>query len=163
MFVLILVLAAIPVFAQLPTGTIQGVVTDSSAASVPDATVTVRNIDTNLTRTVTTTDDGAYRIPALLTGHYSVKVEKTGFQTETRQGLTLEVTQIAVVNCTLQVGASSQQEVVTAEAPIVNTTTSSLGGLVNADKIADLPLNGRNYIDLTLLQPGVAQHRLREM
>ncbi len=158
-WILILVPTSVPVFAQLPTGTIQGVVSDSSGSSVPNATITIRDTDTNLSRTVTTGDDGAYRVPGLPIGHYSVKVEKTGFETATQQGLTLEVTQAAVVNFTLTVGASTQQVVVTADVPIVNTITSSLGGLVNADKISDLPLNGRNYIDLSLLQPGVFKHQ----
>jgi hypothetical protein len=155
--VLILLLTVIPVRAQLPTGTILGVVKDSSGGVVPGVAVTVQNAETGFTRTVTTGDDGAYRFPALPVGRYDVKVERTGFKTETHAGLTLEVMQEAVVNFTLQVGTSEQQVLITGEAPLVNTTTSSLGGLVNEQKMEDLPLNGRNYIDLTLLQAGVAK------
>jgi hypothetical protein len=146
-------------FAQLPTGTILGVVRDSSGGVVPDAAVTIRNTDTGFTRTLTTGEDGAFRAPALPVGQYSIKVEKTGFQVVTRTGLTLEVGQELVSNATLQVGSSTQEVVVSGEAPVVNTTNGVLGSLVNEEKIDDLPLNGRNYIDLTLLQPGITQHR----
>ena len=104
----------------------------------------------------TTGDDGSFRFPALVTGHYSVRVEREGFKTETQTGLTLEVTQELVVNTALEVGTATQEVTVTGEAPVVNTTNASLGGLVNESKMADLPLNGRNYTDLTFMQPGVS-------
>src|SRR5262249_27402578 len=90
---------------------------------------------------------------------YEVKAEQSGFKSEVRSGLTLAVSQEAVLNFTLELGAIEQTVSVTAEAPLVNTTSGSLGGLVNEQKVADLPLNGRNYIDLTLLQTGVAEHK----
>ena len=138
------------------TGTILGVVKDSSGGVVPQAKVTVINTDTTDSRTVTTEDDGSYRIPALRPGHYSVKVEKDGFKTVTQTSLVLDVTQELVVNSALEIGSAAQEVTVTGEAPVVNTTTSNLGGLVNDQQMADLPLNGRNYIDLSTLQPGVA-------
>jgi len=144
-----------PAPAQLPTGTILGVVKDSSGAAVPGATVTIRNTETGQSRMVTTGDDGAYRMPALAVGKYEVKAEHSGFATETQTGLSLDVSQELVANFTLQVGTTQQQVVVTAEAPIVNTSSSSLGGLVDENKITDLPLNGRNYIDLTIMQAGI--------
>ncbi len=144
--------------AQLPTATILGNVKDASGAMVPKATVTVRHVDTGQTRTVATAEDGGYRALALPVGNYEVRVEHPGFQSELRQGLTLAVSQEAVVNFTLQVGAVEQTVAVTAEAPIVNTTSGSLGGLVDERKVADLPLNGRNFVDLTLMQTGVAKH-----
>jgi hypothetical protein len=158
LFFLVTIFASV-VLAQLPTGTILGVVRDSSGGVVPDAKVTVRNADTGLVRAATTSADGAFRVPALPVGQYTVKIEKTGFQAVEQTGLTLGVGQELVSNATLQVGASTQEVVVTAEAPVVNTTNGSLGSLVNEQRIADLPLNGRNYIDLTLLQPGITQHR----
>ena len=154
---LVLISASV-VFAQLPTGTILGTIKDSSGGVVPGATVTITNTETGLTRTATTSDDGAFRLPALPVGHYSVKAEKDGFNTMTETGLTLEVTQELVVNPVLQVGTSTQSVTVTGEAPVVNTTNGSLGGLVNEQKMADLPLNGRNWVDLTLMQPGIEQH-----
>jgi Carboxypeptidase regulatory-like domain/TonB dependent receptor-like, beta-barrel len=149
--------AAIPASAQ-EAGTILGSVKDPSGAVVPNATVTATNVDTTISRTATSGPDGAFRIPALQPGHYSLKTEATGFQTQTQTGLTLNVAQELVVNPTLQVGATSQEITVTGEAPIVNTTTSSLGTLVNDQRVSDLPLNGRNYLDLTLLTPGVQQN-----
>ncbi|MGD0907090.1 MAG: carboxypeptidase-like regulatory domain-containing protein, partial [Candidatus Acidiferrales bacterium] len=145
---IILSLMPVPGFAQA-TSVILGVVKDTSGGVVPGASVTVRNTATSQVRTVNTGDDGAYRVPALLAGTYEVKVEKTGFQTATQTGLTLDVAQELPVNINLQVGTSTQEVVVNAESVQVNTTTSDLGGLVNDAKIADLPLNGRNYIDLT--------------
>ena len=161
----LLCLAAISVpgsFAQVATGTIEGVVRDSSGGIVPNATVTVQNVDTNQTRTLTTNEAGEYRAPALQVGHYTVKVEKDGFRTLTQQGLTLEVQQELVVNADMQVGTATQEVTVTAEAPIVNTTNGTLGGLVTEEKMADLPLNGRNYIDLSLMQTGVTEDRAQK-
>lgn len=146
---------AIPSFAQAPTGTILGVVKDASGGSISGATVTALNTETGLTRTLTTADDGAYRFPALPVGHYSVKVDRSGFKPETHEGLVLDVSQEELLNFTLEIGAATQEIVVTGEAPQVETTTATLGGTVNEQKMADLPLNGRNYIELSLLQPGV--------
>lgn len=154
-FLLALLMAA-PSFAQ-SISNIVGVVKDSTGAVIPGATVTVEDTETGLTRTVTSGNDGAYRVPAIPVGHYNVKFEKTGFKTETDQGLVLDVGQDLTVNASLGVGTSTQEVVVTGEAALVNTQETSLGGLVNERSIADLPLNGRNYIDLSLLQPGVTQ------
>src|ERR1700674_2118790 len=150
-----LILAAIPVAAQLPTGAILGTVRDPSGASIPNATVTVRNTDTNLTRPAKTEKDGSYRFAELPVGHYELRAEAAGFKTETRTGLTLEVTQQGVINFELQVGAPTEQVTVSSELPLVNTQDSTLGGLVNEQEMAELPLNGRNYIDLALYKPGV--------
>jgi hypothetical protein len=147
--------AAMPVLAQLPTGTILGTVKDSSGAAVPGATVTVRNTDTAATRTVTSENDGSYRLAALPTGHYELRTEKAGFQTEVEQGLTLTVAEELVLNPSLKIGTTQTEVTVTGEAPLVNTTGAQVGGLVGNQQIEDLPLNGRNYQDLTLLQPGV--------
>ena len=156
---LTLLLFATQALAQLPTATILGNVKDASGASVPNVKVTVRNLDTNLMRTVTTGDDGSYRVPEIPVGNYMVTAEHTGFKTESRTGITLEVTQQAVINFALQVGAATQEVVVTGEAPMVNTQDSTLGGTVNETRMEDLPLNGRSYIDLALYQPGVDQDK----
>jgi hypothetical protein len=151
----ILILLAIPAVAQLPTGTILGVAKDTSGGVLPNVTVTITNVETGLKRTVTTGDDGFYRAPELAVGHYEVRGERSGFKTETRKGITLEVTQQAVINLDFEVGSEAQQVVVTGEAPMVNTQDATLGGTVNETKMSELPLNGRNYIDLALYQPGV--------
>ena len=152
-------LVSLSIFAQLPTGTILGTVKDPSGAVVAGATITVRNVDTGDRRTAASGTDGAYRIPQLPTGHYEVKAEQNGFKTETQQGITLNVSDNAVINFALEVGSTQQAVTVTAEATLVNTANSALGGLVNEQQMAELPLNGRNYIDLSLMQPGVTQDR----
>jgi hypothetical protein len=138
------------------TATILGVVKDSSGAVVPGAKVIVVNTGTNDTRTETTDGGGSFRFPALDTGHYSVKIERQGFKSETETGLTLEVAQELVINPVLAVGSASEEVSVTADQASINTTNSSLGGIVGERKMADLPLNGRNYSDLTFLHPGVS-------
>jgi hypothetical protein len=151
----VLLLAAIPVSAQ-GLGAILGVAKDASGGVVPDVNVTLTNTDTSEVRTVSTGNDGGYRFPGIRPGHYSVKMEKQGFKTATRAGLNLDVSQELVVDIGLEVGTSMQVVTVTGELPLVNTTNSSLGGLVNDQQIVDLPLNGRNYTDLVFLQTGIA-------
>ena len=148
-----------PASAQLPIGTISGVVKDSTGAVIPDAQVTVTNTENGTTRTGTTSSSGAYKFPALPVGKYDIKAEHPGFQTRVEQGLPLTVGQEAVMNMTLDVGAVTESVSVTAEAPIVDTTSGSLGNLVSSQTLADLPLNGRNWNDLTLLQTGVSESR----
>ncbi len=151
----VLIFLAIPLVAQLPTATILGVAKDSSGGVLPNTTVTITNVDTGATRTVKTSDDGEYRAPELPVGRYEVRAEHAGFKTVNRKGITLEVTQEAVINLDFEVGTADQLVVVTEEAPMVNTQNATLGGTVNETKMTELPLNGRNYIDLALLQPGV--------
>jgi len=144
--------------AQLPTGTILGDVKDPAGAVVAGAMLTVRSTETGASRTATSGSDGAYRFAALPVGAYEVRAASPGFQTEVRSGVTLEVGQEAVVNFALRVGELSQTVEVSGEAQLVNTTSSSLGGIVNSVAVSELPLNGRNYIDLTFLQAGVARN-----
>ena len=144
-------------FAQLPTGTILGVVRDATGLT-PGATLTATNTETGLSRSTVSDEDGSYRFAALPVGRYEVRVALEGFQSAVRSGLTLTVGQEAVVNFTLEVGAITQTVEVTAEASLVNTTSASLGALVDAQAVADLPLNGRNYIDLTFLQAGISKN-----
>ena len=108
---------------------------------------------------MSTGDDGTYRVPELPVGHYEVRGEHAGFKTETQRGITLEVTDQDVINFTFEVGSSQQEVTVSAEVSVVNTQDATLGGLVTETAIKDLPLNGRNYVDLTLLQPGVTKDK----
>src|SRR5580700_2285127 len=147
----IFLLISISTWAQLPTGTILGVVKDASGAVIPDATLTIHSTETDLTRKSVTDSSGSYRVPALPVGHYTVMVEHAGFKTVTETGLNLEVGQEAVVDFALEVGTAEQQVQVTGEAQQVNTTNSTLGTVVGEQTLTDLPLNGRNYTDLTLL------------
>src|SRR5205809_767743 len=156
----IVALIALPtclVFAQLPTGTILGVVKDSSGAVIPGANVTISNVDTSLTRIEASTEDGSYRFPALPVGHYLLEVMKEGFSALSRTGITLEVGQEATIELILEVGSPVQTVTVAEEAPLVQTSNSTLGGVVDERQVSDLPLNGRNLIALTLMQPGVTQ------
>ncbi|MBI2815538.1 MAG: carboxypeptidase regulatory-like domain-containing protein [Acidobacteria bacterium] len=113
-------------YAQLPTAL--GTVRDSSGAVVPGTKITARSMETGQSRTTASAADGSYRLPALPVGAYEVRAEQSGFQTSVQTGLTLAVSQEAVVNFSLQVGAVEQSVAVTAEAPLVNTTSGSLGG-----------------------------------
>ena len=153
----VLLAMGIPALAQVPVGSIRGVVKDSSGATVPGANVTIRNEETAQTRTVASGEDGEYLAPALPVGHYDITTTHAGFKTEARQGLTLNVGDNLLVNFTMEVGTTQQEITVTGEAPLVNTENSTLGGLVNEHQIVDLPLNGRNYMDLSLMQPGVTK------
>src|SRR6202040_4116461 len=122
--------------------------------------ISLTNTETGLSRAVPSSADGAFRAPALPVGHYDLRIEKTGFSTEVQRGLILEVEQELVVNASLQVGATTQEVTVSGEAPLVNTTSSALGSMVNEQKMSALPLNGRNYVDLTIIQPGVSPNIL---
>jgi Carboxypeptidase regulatory-like domain len=144
-----------PMMQAQSTGTIIGVVKDASGAVVAGAKVTAKETDTAASRTATTQNDGAYRFDAMPIGNYSVTVEASGFQTEVQNGLTLSVAAEVNASFTLQVGQATQTVSVTTQAAQVDTTTSSLSSLVNPTTMSSLPLNGRNYASLTLLQPGV--------
>jgi hypothetical protein len=149
--------------AQQATGTILGTVSDPQGAVIPDASVTATNSDTNFTRTVPTGSDGAYRISNLPVGNYEVRITKDGFETNDRKGLVLEVGAEAVVNVAMTVGTTSQTvEVSSSSVPLVETTSSAVGGVVDEQRVADLPLNGRNWSQLSLLQAGVAQSFLTQ-
>lgn len=146
-------------FAQLPTAKIVGTVKDSSGASVPGAMVRVTNVDTNITRTLMSAADGSYNTLELPTGNYQIEVTASGFKSEIHKGITLQVTDAPVINFTLEVGATSQQVTVTGEVPQVDTQDATLGNIVGQQSVQNLPLNGRNYVDLSILQAGVTPDR----
>jgi outer membrane receptor protein involved in Fe transport len=143
------------VFAQGTTGSISGFVTDDTKGALPGATVTVRHVDTDQKRVVVTDGAGRYRAPQLAPGAYDVIVELSGFRTARVTGVPLTVGQDAVVDLQLKVGAIDEQVTVTAEAAVVNIRQSSVAALVDQKQIRELPLNGRDFSQLTLLQPGV--------
>ena len=148
-------LLSMPMMQAQSTGTIIGVVKDSSGAVVPGAKITAREPDTGVTRTVTTGNDGAFRFDAMSVGTYSVTVEASGFETSVQNGITVSVAVEVAANFSLQIGQATQTVSVSTQAAQVDTATSSLSSLVTPTTISNLPLNGRNYISLTLLQPGV--------
>src|SRR2546422_9196016 len=149
------ILCGHPLSAQVTTATIAGVVQDSSGAVIPGVSVTVKNLDTGIARTVTTDERGRYTVPDLSLGNYEVEAQLPGFQTEVRSGITLSVGRSAIVNFALKVGQVSDKVTITEEAPLVESTTSAMSSLVDERTIRELPLNGRSYDQLALLQPGV--------
>src|SRR5213592_34979 len=155
----VIVLAGGLVFGQNFSAAISGFVRDTTGAVIPGTTVTAKHIETGQTRTAQTSEEGSYTMPALPVGAYEVTAEKPGFKQQVRQGITLAVAQEAVVNLTLDVGDLVERITVTEETPIVNTTLSSVSGLVTQEQIKDLPLNGRSYSDLLLLNTNVNDNR----
>jgi hypothetical protein len=143
------------------TGVLSGRVVDASEAAVPGATITVKSIETGATRTATTDDSGAYRIVSVPVGPQEVRAEKTGFKAAVRLGIDLAVGQEAVANLRLEVGTASDSVTVTADTPLVNTTTSAISGLVNERQIKELPLNGRSFDNLMTLNPGIIDYVLK--
>jgi len=153
---LVLFLSCLAARASAQTAaTISGTVEDSGRSVLPGVTVTVRNVDTSLVRTVATGPEGRYVIPGLPPGVYDLRAELASFKPHVRPGLRLSVAQAMIVNITLEVGGLSEAVTVTGDTPLVNTSSAELSYLVGADAIDALPLNGRNYTDLALLQPGV--------
>jgi outer membrane receptor protein involved in Fe transport len=142
-------------FSQVAAGTISGIVQDASGAAVVEAVVTIRNLDTGAVRSMPTDSGGRYTAPDLPLGNYEIQAQHQGFQTEVRSGINLTVGREAVVNLALKVGQISEKILVTGEAPLVEATTSAMSSLVDERTIRDLPLNGRSYDQLALLQPGV--------
>ena len=149
-----------PVAAQMG-GAISGRVEDASGAGVGDATVTVKSLETGASRVVKTVDEGYFRVPALALGKQEVRVEKTSFKPVVRSGINLVVGQEAVVNVQLEVGPLSQELAVSAEAPLVNTTTAAVAGLVGEREVKDLPLNGRSFDALLALNPSAINYGLK--
>ena len=141
--------------AQGTTGSISGFITDDTGGALPGATITVRHVDTDQKRTIISDSAGRYRAQQLAPGQYDVTVELSGFRTARTPEIALTVGQEAVVNLVLKVGGVAEQVLVTGESPLVNMRQSSVAALVDEKQIRELPLNGRDFSQLTLLQPGV--------
>ena len=143
------------------SGSITGRVEDATGAVVSGAKVTVKSVETGATRVVTTDAAGNFDVPSLPIGQQELRAEKTGFKAGVRTGIDLAVGQDAVVNLRLEVGELSQQVVVSAEAPLINTTTSPVSGLVEEREVKELPLNGRSFDNLITLNPGAINYGLK--
>ncbi len=141
--------------AQSVSGTILGTVTDSTGAIVAGAKVTIVNEGTGLTRVLTADSNGEYTAPALPTGHYTVTSEMTGFKTVALSNIELGVDQRVRINIKHEVGAMTESVSVTADTPLIQTSSSELGTTVGSTQIEALPLNGRNFVSLTRSIPGV--------
>lgn len=152
--VVCLMLLSAPLTAQQPTGSITGLVTDPSGAVIPGAAVIVTSKATGVTLNLTTTEGGAYIAPGLLPGAYEVRVEARGFKTAVVE-LVVEVGRVAPADVRLEVGAVAETITVQAQAVALSPTQTGLEGIVTQQLFRDLPLNGRNFLDLGQLEPGV--------
>ncbi|MBY0502932.1 MAG: TonB-dependent receptor [Bryobacteraceae bacterium] len=151
----VLLMASLAAHAQQGRGTILGTVTDASGAPVAGAVVRVVNTATNVGVETQTTGEGLYQASNLAVGEYTVTVEKPGFRKVLRSGLQLQVDQRAQIDVKLDVGQVSDSVEVKGEAPLVDTSNTSIGKVVDQKRVAELPLNGRNALALTLLTPSV--------
>jgi hypothetical protein len=144
-------------FAQSDTtGRISGSVVDQTGGVVPDATVTVRRVDTGLTRTTTTSNDGNYTFPNLPIGTYRVTVSKEGFKETNIGNVTVNVASVTNQNIALEVGAVTEVVEIQADTVQIESQTGAVGEIVSGEQVRELPLNGRSFVQLTQLQPGVA-------
>jgi hypothetical protein len=141
--------------AQGVRASLLGHVTDESGAAVPGAQVTITNAGTNETRTTETDASGNYVVPQLLPGEYTLSVELTGFKKEIRKGIVLETGQEARIDVSLKVGSVAETIEVSAESPLIQSESMAIGNVVDQKKIVELPLNGRDYLQLAQLQPNV--------
>jgi hypothetical protein len=164
--VLIFVLAVVslaPAHAQEAGGTILGVVTDPSGAAVASAKVRIKNVATGVERSVPTNDDGLYAAPNLVPGSYEVGVDATGFTSTVVSGIALAIGDRREVNVSLKIGAVGSSVTVTSEQiSDVQLASSALGNVVDSHTVVDLPLNGRDWTSLTLLEAGVALIRTQK-
>lgn len=142
---------------SLAGGAIEGTITDSSGAVVPGASVTVLNPATGAKQSTTTNEDGLFRFPVLPVGTYDLTAEKTGFGTVKQQNVTLSVGGKVNLDLKLSVAGKGETVTVTSELPVVETTRTQVSSNVNERAIRELPVNGRNFIDFTLLTPGVVR------
>jgi Carboxypeptidase regulatory-like domain/TonB dependent receptor len=154
--VLFLALTAVRGWAQTDTARVEGTVTDATGASVPGATVTIKNLQNNAVTTVTSGGNGDFTASALEPGTYQATVTVAGFASEV-QNFKLDVSQVQPLNFKLTIGSQSTTVDVTDAAPLVQTETSNTGLVINDRQLSDLPLNGRNFTQLALLTPGVTR------
>jgi len=141
--------------AQVAGGTLSGTITDPTGRAVAQAQIVIKNLATGVERTITTNADGFYTAVNLLPGDYQVTISATGFNTEVKSGITMNVGGQQSFDLTLHVGTVSHTVQVTTEAPAVQLTSSEISATVNATTVRELPLNGRSWTDLAALQPGV--------
>ncbi len=146
-----------PLLAQVETARIIGTVTDQSGAVIPNVSVTITNVQTNISHQTVTRSDGTYESVPLRIGAYRVTAEQQGFKRAVRDGIVLQIQQTAVVEMVLDVGQVTQDIQVTAAAPLLTTSEAAQGQVIDNQKVVDLPLNGRDYIQLALLSAGANQ------
>jgi outer membrane receptor protein involved in Fe transport len=150
-----LIAIGLPASAQQSTGTIAGRIVDDQGAAVPGVTVTGRNTETGFTRTSVSDAEGSYRLTALPVGTYDLTAELQGFSRIENKGIVLSVGQTLEVSMTLKVASLQESVTVTGETPLIESRSSSVGGVVDIGRIESLPLNGRQFANLAATIPGV--------
>ncbi|HEY2905529.1 MAG TPA: TonB-dependent receptor [Vicinamibacterales bacterium] len=150
----ILCSVAAPVRAQVAQAELRGSVVDQSGGVLPGVTLTATHVDTGTVRTTVTTSSGSYVMPALPIGLYTIKAELAGFGAITKEGVRLGVGESGTLNFALKVAALAENVTVSGESPLVDTKKSDLSGHVEQKQVENLPLNGRNWLDLVSLVPG---------
>jgi hypothetical protein len=148
-------LACLPASPQTQQGSIQGAVRDQSGGAIEGATVTVTDVDRGIARSLVTDSAGAYFASSLLPGAYILRTEAKGFRVAEHRDIVVQVGQDIRIDFTMVPGEQTQTVVVTGEVPMVDTASATLGGTFSNQTINDLPLNGRNYVNLLPLRPGV--------
>jgi hypothetical protein len=146
----------VPLFGQKVTGTIRGIVTDPTGAVVPNAQITVKNLATGEERSATSNSAGEYAFPELAPGTYDLTVKGANFKEYVAKGVELNVSSTSNVNASLQMGNATEQVTVEANAVQVETTSGTVGNVVEGNQVRELPLNGRSFAQLTQLMPGVS-------
>jgi len=160
MFVAVL-LAVGPQAKSQQQATLSGIVSDPSGAVIPDASIRVVNLDTQVTRTAATNPTGYYLVVNLTPGTYTITAQKEGFKTATRSAFTLQVAQSATVDLRLELGQASQEVSVTGAPPLLTTSDATIGQVIGPTTMVEMPLNGRNYFNLAELSPGVTSYGSR--
>ena len=153
-FAFFLFFFVLPAFAQ--QATLVGTVTDPSGAAVSNASITITNVDTGVSRTLTTSSDGQYVAPGLLNGHYTVKVAVSGFKAAEQSGITLQVGDRSRVDFKLQVGSAQEQVTVEANAIAVQADSGEVSNVITGRQISDLAVNGTSLFQLAALAPGAS-------
>ena len=154
--ILLICLVSLPLSAQVSSGELVGTITDSSGAAVPNAKIIVTNAQTNtVVRETLGSNDGTYTVTLLPPGRYNVSAEAPSFRKTVQNGIELQTNQRAKVDFQLQVGQVSEVVEVNASAPLLESQSSSLGTVIGSHIIGEIPLNGRNFVHLALLTPGV--------
>ena len=148
-------LVNVPAFAQQTTGTILGRVLDAQGAAIPGATVTARSESTGFVRTVVSDTEGVYRLSALPVGELAINVELAGFSSIDRKGVVVNVGQTLTLDFSLKVANVAETITVTGAAPLIESSVSSVGGVVDIGRIESIPLNGRQFANLAATLPGV--------
>src|SRR5579864_8066573 len=153
-FFALLLLGTLGLWAQVPTADLTGTITDPTGAAVSGAKINVTNNATAAQRQVTSNDAGVYSFPSLPPGNYSLRVEQSGFKAEQRGDIELQVGQVARIDFVLQVGNLTETVEVSGGAPVLQTEDATIGTVIENKRIVDLPLNGRNPLQLVSLTPG---------